>query len=105
VLRSLAHSSEPALHGSRHGCHDARRDDNLFIFGCRPSDIGGNQSYLPQLSCLLARHGLARRSEARPRFAARHLPVLAVREREVLLIYLGKGNAEVGTILHITRSP
>ena len=90
-----------------HGCHDADGEmTNLFVFACRPSDIGVNQSYLlqlivPFLSAAWTRTQIRDREPGLPRGIC--APVLTAREREVLhWIYLGKGNAEVGTILHIS---
>jgi len=90
-----------------HGCHDADGEmTNLFVFACRPSDIGVNQSYVlqlivPFLSAAWTRTQLRERDPGQPRGIC--APVLTAREREVLhWIYLGKGNAEVGTILHIS---
>ena len=90
-----------------HGCHDADGEmTNLFVFACRPSDIGLNQTYLlqlivPFLSAAWTRTQIREREPGSPRGIC--APVLTAREREVLhWIYLGKGNAEVGTILHIS---
>ena len=87
-----------------HGCHDADGEmTNLFVFACRPSDIGVNQAYLlqlivPFLSAAWTRTQIREREPGSPRGIC--APVLTAREREVLhWIYLGKGNAEVGTIL------
>ncbi|HUO66732.1 MAG TPA: XrtB/PEP-CTERM-associated transcriptional regulator EpsA [Gammaproteobacteria bacterium] len=90
-----------------HGCHDADGEmTSLFVFACRPSDIGVDQTYLlqlivPFLSAAWTRTQIREREPGSPRGLCG--PVLTAREREVLhWIYLGKGNAEVGTILHIS---
>jgi transcriptional regulator EpsA len=106
---SLARALERAGAGriAVHGCHDADGEmTTLFVFACRPSDVATNQAYLlqlivPFLSAAWLRSQIGPREPGSPRSIC--APVLTAREREVLRwIYLGKGNAEVGTILHIS---
>jgi transcriptional regulator EpsA len=96
-----------AAHVAVHGCHDANGEmTSLFIFACRPFDIKANQAYLlqlivPFLSAAWHRSQIRERDQSSGRGVC--APLLTAREREVLRwIYLGKGNAEVGTILQIS---
>lgn len=91
-----------------HGCHDADGEVcGLYGFACAPEQAVADRSYLLQL-CLPFLHAAWVRAQLVPgNGAVRPAPsgaaVLTAREREILRwIYLGKSNAEIGTILRIS---
>lgn len=91
-----------------HGCHDAEGEIcGLYGFACAPEQAAADRSYLLQL-CLPFLHAAWVRAQMIPggggaRPAPSGTAVLTAREREILRwIYLGKSNAEIGTILRIS---
>jgi transcriptional regulator EpsA len=105
LARSLERAGVTRI--AMHGCHDADGEmTSLFVFACRPADVAVNQPYLlqlivPFLSAAWIRSHTGEGAPAATRGVC--AAVLTPREREVLhWIYLGKGNAEVGTILRIS---